>query len=92
MATATTSVRLPRARAKTATSGRAYGGPAHGYCWPIDDEMPPEALDIAPGHPPYRLIHHPWTHQPAKDHLGNYLYMPVGACAAGHPTPNGRCN
>jgi len=25
----------------------------------------------------YRLVYSPQTRQPARDHLGNYLYMPV---------------
>lgn len=80
MASATTSHVLPG----TTAVGRAYGGPAHGQSWPVDDDNPPEALEIAPDSLTYRLIHHPRTHLPAKDHLGNYLYMPVSPRAAGH--------
>lgn len=65
-------------------TGRAYGGPAHGLCWTIDADHPPREVEIIPGSPSYRLIHHPRTHQPAKDHFGNYLYMPVSPAADGH--------
>ncbi|MFG1815505.1 hypothetical protein ACGFIF_17185 [Kribbella sp. NPDC049174] len=66
------------------TVGRAYGGPAHGQTWPVDDDNPPEALESVSGGCTYRLIHHPRTHLPARDHLGNYLYMPVSSRADGH--------
>jgi hypothetical protein len=79
MASVTTSL-----TSRSTAVARAYGGPAHGRCWPIEDQDPPAEVAIVPDGPSYRLIHHPRTHQPAKDHLGNYLYMPVSPQAAGH--------
>lgn len=64
---------------------RAYGGPAHGYSWLLAPAAAPlAAVDVVAGHRvvTYRLIHHPHTHLPARDHLGNYLYMPVCAASA----------
>lgn len=84
MTSATTSHTRPRVRSGATAVARAYGGPAHGQCWPIADDDPPDELDVAPDSPIYRLIHHPGTHEPAKDHLGNYLYMPVSPQADGH--------
>ena len=63
---------------------RAYGGPAHGRWWAVPSAAaPPDTVvledDAAPGDAatPYVLVHHPRSHRPARDHLGNYLYMPV---------------
>ena len=78
MASATTSLAW-----RSTAVARAYGGPAHGQCWAIEGEDPPEEVAVVPDTPIYRLVHHPRTHQAAKDHLGNYLYMPVGPQADG---------
>ena len=58
---------------------RAYCGPAHGQCWTVAEDLPPFAvvLDVAKQRVSYRLIHHRRTRQPARDHQGHYLYMPV---------------
>jgi hypothetical protein len=79
MAPATTSLAW-----RSTALARAYGGPAHGQCWSIEGEDPPAEVVVVPDGPGYRLIHHPRTHHPAKDHLGNYLYMPVSPQADGH--------
>jgi len=73
MASATTSLAW-----RSTAVARAYGGPAHGQCWAIEGEDPPAEVAVVPDTPIYRLIHHPRTHQPAKD-----LYMPVGPQADG---------
>ena len=59
---------------------RAYCGPAHGQCWTVGEgDSPPFAvvLDVAQQRVSYRLVHHPRTRHPARDHQGHYLYMPV---------------
>lgn len=59
---------------------RAYCGPAHGRTWL---RAGPEAwpacvvLGSPAGPQEYRLVHDPRSHRPARDHLGNTLYMPV---------------
>jgi hypothetical protein len=64
---------------------RAYGGPAHGYGWRLEDDVaPPSTVRLVTDQSvTYRLIHDPLTHQPALDHRGNYLYMPVSSAAVG---------
>lgn len=61
---------------------RAYCGPAHGRTWALGpDEAPPALVDVdlGPGTAVYRLVRHPRTRRPVRDHLGSYLYMPVQA-------------
>jgi len=58
---------------------RAYCGPAHGRSWPLVEEAgapAPTTTLAADGQVMrYRLVLHPRTRRPARDHLGNYLYM-----------------
>lgn len=57
---------------------RAYCGPAHGRSWPVEQAgaPAPTATLAADGQQMrYRLVLHPQTRRPARDHLGNYLYM-----------------
>ncbi len=62
----------------TAHTCRAYGGPAHGQMRAIPvGSAPPAAMDFGTGDVVYRLIGRPGSGEPALDHLGNYLYMPV---------------
>lgn len=59
---------------------RAYCGPAHGRRWELRAAAaPPSVVELTGGgqRVRYRLVHHPRTRQPARDHLGNFLYMPV---------------
>lgn len=59
---------------------RAYCGPAHGRSWTLTrDSTPPGTVELMVGGQQfqYRLVYSPQTRQPARDHLGNYLYMPV---------------
>jgi len=59
---------------------RAYCGPAHGLSWGIAGDGPPPAvveLDTGARLVRYRLVRQPRNRQPARDHLGNYLYVPV---------------
>jgi hypothetical protein len=73
------------ASAATVHRCRAYGGPAHGYGWGLEDVIaPPPTVRLVAGlSVTYRLIHHPRSHQPALDHRGDYLYMPVSSAAVG---------
>ncbi len=71
-------------------SAKAYYGAAHVQSWILDAAAPvPEwvDLDAAGGVHPYRLVHDPRRAHPARDHEGNYLYMPAAygsaASAAG---------
>lgn len=60
---------------------RAYCGPAHGVSWAVADHQPPATavhLLVAGEELEYQLVRHPLTRQPARDRLGNYLYMPWG--------------
>lgn len=60
--------------------GRAYCGPAHGHCWDLDPYRPPPwTVDLPGTDQPavYRLVHAPGSQRPARDHLGNYLYVPM---------------
>jgi hypothetical protein len=66
-----------RSRQTSVTAGaRAYGGPAHGHRWAVPAADPPDRVVLGAA-TCYRLVHGPRTHLPARDHLGNYLYMPV---------------
>jgi|SoiMetStandDraft_2_1073263.scaffolds.fasta_scaffold431802_1 hypothetical protein len=62
------------------SQARAYCGPAHGRSWTLTrDTTPPGTVELMVGGQQfqYRLVYSPQTRQPARDHLGNYLYMPV---------------
>ena len=61
-------------------AARAYCGPAHGQSWGVDVEGSSPAvveLDAAAGRVRYRLVLQPGSGLPARDYLGNYLYVPV---------------
>ena len=60
-------------------AARAYCGPAHGQQWPVGQEGPPAWVELPGGSSPclYRLVRHPRTGRPARDHRGNYLYVPI---------------
>lgn len=61
-------------------SARAYCGPAHGTSWAVDMAAPPpRTVDLGVGaeRTSYQLVQDPQTRRPARDQLGNYLYMPV---------------
>jgi len=74
-------VQVPPAR-----RARAYCGPAHGRSWPLVSQGPPPRLvDVELGDEVvrYRLVHHPRTRRPVRDHLGTFVYMPVRRLSAG---------
>ncbi len=59
--------------------GRAYCGPAHGQQWPVIGREPPPWVELPCGASSvlYRLVRQPRTGRPARDQLGNYLYVPM---------------
>jgi hypothetical protein len=66
---------------------QAYCGPAHGQRWLVEAGSGPPAvvqLQTTGGTCAYRLLVHPRTHGPARDHQCRYPYLPValGACQA----------
>jgi hypothetical protein len=59
---------------------RAYCGPAHGRCWTFDADVklqPVLWLADGTGSAPYRVALDPATRRPARDRLGNVMYLPV---------------
>ena len=60
---------------------QAYCGPAHGQLWLVDPQDGPSADMLCSVDDDericYRLILDPLTWQPARDHRGRYVYMPV---------------
>lgn len=63
---------------------RAYCGAAHGLSWTLDpDSDPPDVVDLPleGGLESYRLVYNPLTGRQARDHHGNYVYVPVRARA-----------
>jgi hypothetical protein len=72
----------PSTKAICVDSGqaRAYCGPAHGRSWSLTrDTTPPGTVELMVGGQQfrYRLAYNPMTRRPARDHLGNYLYIAV---------------
>lgn len=66
-------------------SARAYCGPAHGISWRVSsDEQPAASVSVRVGGEQlsYRLVVHSLTRRPARDLLGNYLYMPLEGAAS----------
>jgi hypothetical protein len=68
----------------TVTAGpdqsQAYCGPGHGRRWAVErGSRPPDVVQLqtAAGDCAYRLLVHPRTHRPARDHQGRYSYLPV---------------
>lgn len=64
---------------------QAYCGPGHGQRWPVDPGiwLPAVVELMTPGGLwDYRLLVHPRTLGPARDHQGRYPYLPVALGAA----------
>jgi hypothetical protein len=60
-------------------TARAYCGPAHGQHWIIDSDIEFPAVVWLEGlteAAAYRLARNPATRRPARDRLGNVVYMP----------------
>ena len=61
-------------------TARAYCGPAHGQCWIVDTDIEVQSvvwLEGAAESAAYRVTFDPATRRPARDRLGNVVYMPV---------------
>jgi hypothetical protein len=59
---------------------QAYCGPGHGQQWSVEPGSGPPAvvaLQTPGGVCFYRLLVHPRTHGPARDHHGRYPYLPI---------------
>lgn len=58
---------------------KAYCGPAHGQQWPVAGAQPSAWVELPVGASSalYRLVRHRATGRPVRDHLGNYLYVPM---------------
>jgi hypothetical protein len=69
---------------------QAYCGPGHGRRWSVESGDGPAdvvQLQTTRGACSYRLLLHPRSHGPARDHQGRYSYVPV---AVGGPVaPSG---
>jgi hypothetical protein len=67
---------------------QAYCGPGHGRRWSVEPGNGPPAvvqLQTPGGICSYRLLVHPRTHGPARDHQGRYPYLPVAGGAVDAP-------
>ena len=60
---------------------RAYCGPAHGQSWQVDPHRPPPwTVDLRVDGQPiavYRLVLRPRSQHPMRNHLGEFLYVPM---------------
>jgi hypothetical protein len=68
---------------------QAYCGPGHGRRWNIQaGSGPPDVVQLqTPGGVcSYRLLVHPRTHGPARDHQGRYPYLPISLGAFKAPS------
>jgi hypothetical protein len=93
---ATRAVLIPGAswESTAPAQSQAYCGPGHGQRWPVEPGSRPPgvvALQTPGGICSYRLLVHPRTHGPARDHQGRYPYLPVvlssqEAPSAGRPS------
>ncbi|CAB4904070.1 MAG: hypothetical protein F2825_02240 [Actinobacteria bacterium] len=76
---ARSTVALPSAGAGAAA--RAWCGPGHGQEWTSPPgEVPADVVELATaadGNWSYRLVLHPVTQRPARDHHGRLVYLPV---------------
>lgn len=68
--------------------GRAYCGPAHGQQWSVIGREPPAWVELPCGASSalYRLVRQPRTGRPARDELGNLLYVPMAGEHKAPPT------
>ncbi len=73
------------APAGAAVRAKAYCGPAHGQSWGLDSARPvPDRvhLDAAGQVHCYELVRDLRLRRAARDHHGNYLYLPAGHSTA----------
>jgi hypothetical protein len=79
----------PPGASSAPAQAQAYCGPGHGRRWPVEAGNGPPAvvqLQTPGGICSYRLLVHPRTHGPARDHQGRYPYLPVAPDAVGPPS------
>ena len=71
---------VPDPAATEPAQSQAYCGGGHGRRWPVElGTAPPQLVQVQTpsGALTYRLLMHPRTRGPARDHLGRYPYLPV---------------
>jgi hypothetical protein len=71
------------------SQSRAYCGPGHGRRWPVEPGGGPAdvvQVQTTTGVWSYRLLVHPRTHGPARDHQGRYPYLPVAPAPIRQPS------
>ena len=88
--TATCAVLIPDSSGVSTApaQAQAYCGPGHGRRWPVEPgNGPPDVVQLQTrgGICSYRLLVHPRTHGPARDHQGRYPYLPVAGGAVEAP-------
>lgn len=61
------------------SGARAYCGELHGRSWSVPAHSPPLVVWLAHEDTttPYRLVLYPRSDRPARDHRGNYVYVPL---------------
>jgi hypothetical protein len=67
-------------RSTASAQSQAYCGPGHGQRWHVEAGGRPSdvvVLQTSGGVCSYRLLVHPRTRGPARDHQGRYPYLPV---------------
>lgn len=76
----------------TPQNARAFTGPAHGQQWTVGDNKPAPWVELPIGASSclYRLVRRRRTGSPARDHRGNYLYVPMSEDVSS-PTSDGEC-
>jgi hypothetical protein len=65
--------------AQAQAQAQAYCGPGHGRRWPVEPgDGPADVVRLqTTGVWSYRLLVHPRTQGPARDHQGRYPYLPI---------------
>jgi hypothetical protein len=66
---------------------QAYCGPGHGRRWPVEPgDGPADVVRLqTTGVWSYRLLVHPRTQGPARDHQGRYPYLPIALAPGRRP-------
>jgi hypothetical protein len=78
----------PAAVSTEPAQSQAYCGPGHGRRWPVELGVGPAdvvQVQTTTGVWSYRLLVHPGTHCPARDHQGRYPYLPVALAPRRRP-------
>jgi hypothetical protein len=79
----------PPAVSSALSQSQAYCGPGHGRRWPVEPgDGPADVVQVqtTTGVWSYRLLVHPRTHRPARDHQGRYPYLPVAPAPRRRPS------